>query len=191
MALRRPAAASAKHKDIPDDVATFVVPDLSVKELLSCIPCVVFHYTILPCLYSAVPTASSGPQSGPCSTCKCFRQQVFNVSYESTESGILSYWPPSTLLLNLQRSIFTTFITPTQPSITSRTTLSGLSIATLLASWLLGSGSLPTVSQISISFARHPSRCGLIDVFSTECGHQAFSESKFINNTMGWILHSS
>jgi len=23
-----------------------------------------------------------------------------------------------------------------------------------------------------------------------ECGHQAFSESKFINNLVGWVLHS-
>ncbi|KZV80642.1 hypothetical protein EXIGLDRAFT_845379, partial [Exidia glandulosa HHB12029] len=27
-------------------------------------------------------------------------------------------------------------------------------------------------------------------VIAHECGHQAFSESKFINNTVGWILHS-
>lgn len=27
-------------------------------------------------------------------------------------------------------------------------------------------------------------------VVAHECGHQAFSESKFINNTVGWILHS-
>jgi len=28
-------------------------------------------------------------------------------------------------------------------------------------------------------------------VVAHECGHQAFSESKFINNTMGWVLHSA
>lgn len=28
-------------------------------------------------------------------------------------------------------------------------------------------------------------------VIAHECGHQAFSESKTINNTMGWILHSA
>ncbi|KAF8170074.1 delta-12 fatty acid desaturase protein [Pholiota molesta] len=28
-------------------------------------------------------------------------------------------------------------------------------------------------------------------VIGHECGHQAFSESKFINNTVGWVLHSS
>jgi omega-6 fatty acid desaturase / acyl-lipid omega-6 desaturase (Delta-12 desaturase) len=27
-------------------------------------------------------------------------------------------------------------------------------------------------------------------VVAHECGHQAFSESKFINNTVGWVLHS-
>ena len=27
-------------------------------------------------------------------------------------------------------------------------------------------------------------------VIAHECGHQAFSESKAINNTVGWILHS-
>lgn len=27
-------------------------------------------------------------------------------------------------------------------------------------------------------------------VCAHECGHQAFSESKTINNTVGWILHS-
>ena len=27
-------------------------------------------------------------------------------------------------------------------------------------------------------------------VIGHECGHQAFSESKTINNTVGWILHS-
>ena len=28
-------------------------------------------------------------------------------------------------------------------------------------------------------------------VIAHECGHQAFSESKLINNTVGWILHSA
>jgi len=28
-------------------------------------------------------------------------------------------------------------------------------------------------------------------VIAHECGHQAFSESKFINNTVGWFLHSA
>ena len=27
-------------------------------------------------------------------------------------------------------------------------------------------------------------------VIAHECGHQAFSESKFINNAVGWVLHS-
>ena len=27
-------------------------------------------------------------------------------------------------------------------------------------------------------------------VVAHECGHQAFSESKFINNLVGWVLHS-
>ena len=28
-------------------------------------------------------------------------------------------------------------------------------------------------------------------VVAHECGHQAFSESKFINNSVGWVLHSA
>lgn len=28
-------------------------------------------------------------------------------------------------------------------------------------------------------------------VLAHECGHQAFSESKILNNTVGWILHSA
>ncbi|PPQ89683.1 hypothetical protein CVT25_013870 [Psilocybe cyanescens] len=28
-------------------------------------------------------------------------------------------------------------------------------------------------------------------VIGHECGHQAFSESKIINNTVGWVLHSA
>jgi hypothetical protein len=28
-------------------------------------------------------------------------------------------------------------------------------------------------------------------VIAHECGHQAFSESKFINNSVGWVLHSA
>jgi len=28
-------------------------------------------------------------------------------------------------------------------------------------------------------------------VIGHECGHQAFSESKTINNTVGWIVHSA
>lgn len=27
-------------------------------------------------------------------------------------------------------------------------------------------------------------------VIAHECGHQAFSEKKWINNTVGWVLHS-
>ena len=28
-------------------------------------------------------------------------------------------------------------------------------------------------------------------VIAHECGHQAFSESKFINHSVGWVLHSA
>lgn len=28
-------------------------------------------------------------------------------------------------------------------------------------------------------------------VIAHECGHQAFSESKLVNNTVGWVLHST
>ena len=28
-------------------------------------------------------------------------------------------------------------------------------------------------------------------VIAHECGHQAFSESKFVNNAVGWVLHSA
>jgi omega-6 fatty acid desaturase (delta-12 desaturase) len=28
-------------------------------------------------------------------------------------------------------------------------------------------------------------------VIAHECGHQAFSESKVINNSVGWVLHSA
>jgi len=28
-------------------------------------------------------------------------------------------------------------------------------------------------------------------VIGHECGHQSFSESKIINNTVGWIIHSA
>lgn len=28
-------------------------------------------------------------------------------------------------------------------------------------------------------------------VIAHECGHQAFSENKTINNTVGWVLHSA
>lgn len=31
----------------------------------------------------------------------------------------------------------------------------------------------------------------LIFLIAHECGHQAYSESRFINNTVGWILHSA
>ena len=27
-------------------------------------------------------------------------------------------------------------------------------------------------------------------IIAHECGHQAFSESKFLNNAFGWVLHS-
>lgn len=28
-------------------------------------------------------------------------------------------------------------------------------------------------------------------IIAHECGHQAFSESKFVNNAVGWFLHSA
>lgn len=28
-------------------------------------------------------------------------------------------------------------------------------------------------------------------VIGHECGHQAFSDSKLVNNTMGWFIHSA
>ena len=33
--------------------------------------------------------------------------------------------------------------------------------------------------------------CTGLWVIAHECGHQAYSESKFVNNTVGWILHSA
>lgn len=78
MATRRPAAAAAKQsKDAAnttvadESVATFVVPDLSIKELLSCIPSVL-RTRLIAVLYSlplTVNTASSVLLSGPCPMC--------------------------------------------------------------------------------------------------------------------------
>ena len=53
---------------------------------------------------------------------------------------------------------------------------------------------LYTVARISL-WALYGFWAGLfatgIWVIGHECGHQAFSESKTINNTVGWILHSA
>ena len=53
---------------------------------------------------------------------------------------------------------------------------------------------LYTVARISL-WALYGFWAGLfatgIWVIGHECGHQAFSESKTINNTVGWVLHSA
>jgi len=156
MALRRPAAATTKPKDnaTPDDVATFVVPDLSVKELLSCIPYVI-------CLLQAL-TPAHIPQ---CPLLQEVRSQVLslraslffhiiilsNLPYTPTESGILSFSLVSTLLPNLGRPVFIMSIIPTRLFTTSPITLYGPSIVMPLASWPPESGSLPTVRSISLA----------------------------------------
>ena len=69
--------------------------------------------------------------------------------------------------------------------------LDGLINPTTLA---LPNPHLYTVARISL-WALYGFCAGLfatgIWVIGHECGHQSFSESKTINNTVGWILHSA
>ncbi|KAG8824296.1 hypothetical protein FRC17_009134, partial [Serendipita sp. 399] len=134
---RRTSGTSAKEEKTSDEIATFVVPDLSIKDLLSCIPqhCfkrsalrssvyVVWDFFLLAVIYGATKYAE--------------KNLLPRIHYPYPELKTLAYY----VLWSLYG----------------------------YAAGLVATG---------------------LWVIAHECGHQAFSESKLINNTMGWILHSA
>lgn len=137
MALRRPAAALKQATTPEDDVATFVVPDLSVKDLLSVIPQHCFKRSALRSFSYVV--------------WDCF---LLGAIYKGTKYAEAQLLPT----IDYPHPYFET------------AAYYGLWSLYGYAAGLVATG---------------------IWVIAHECGHQAFSESKFINNTMGWILHSS
>ncbi|KAI0062945.1 hypothetical protein BV25DRAFT_1884626 [Artomyces pyxidatus] len=120
------------------DQSPVVIPDLSVKELLSAIPA------------------------------HCYKRSALY-------SSLYVIWDVALITLFYKTANYVeTLITPEHISLPSPFWYS-------FASWALWT---------FYGFA-----AGLVGtgvwVLAHECGHQAFSESKLINNTMGWILHSS
>ncbi|THG95380.1 hypothetical protein EW026_g6264 [Hermanssonia centrifuga] len=115
----------------------FMIPDLSVKELLSVIPA------------------------------HCYKRSAIY-------SGAYVVWDFILIAVIYKAANFADgFITPEQISLPSPYLYSAVRFA-LWSLYAFGAGLVMT---------------GLW-VIAHECGHQAFSESKFINNAVGWILHS-
>lgn len=122
----------------PQEQVTFVVPDLTVKDLLSVIP----------------------PH--------CFKRSALR-------SSLYIFGDLAVIYALYRATIFAEpFITPEHIA--------------------LPHPALYTFARVAL-WALYGFAAGLpatgIWVIAHECGHQAFSESKFINNVVGWILHSS
>ncbi|KAI0051092.1 hypothetical protein FA95DRAFT_1535184 [Auriscalpium vulgare] len=115
-----------------------VIPDLSVKDLLSAIPA------------------------------HCFKRSTFR-------SSLYIVWDVALITGIYKTATFLeTLITPEHISLPSPFWYA-------FASWSLWT---------FYGFATGLVATGLW-VIAHECGHQAFSESKFINNFVGWVLHSA
>ncbi|KAJ6453059.1 delta-12 fatty acid desaturase protein [Mycena sanguinolenta] len=130
--------------DAADELGAYLVPDLSVKELLDAIP-----YT-------------SGLLA------HCFKRSAL-------KSSMYMFWHLSVIGAIYKATTYANaFINPetfTAPH-PFLYPLARFALWSLYGFWagLFGTG---------------------IWVIGHECGHQAFSESKLINNTVGWILHSA
>ncbi|KAF8215140.1 delta-12 fatty acid desaturase protein [Mycena galopus ATCC 62051] len=123
--------------DTPDELGVYLVPDLSIKQLLDAIPA------------------------------HCFKRSAL-------KSSLYTLWHLSVIGAIFKVATYAdTFVKPelfgTHPLVCP---LVRFSLWALYGFWagLFGTG---------------------IWVIGHECGHQAFSDSKLINNTVGWILHSA
>ncbi|KAJ7250080.1 delta-12 fatty acid desaturase protein [Mycena haematopus] len=128
---------SPTMSDTPDELGVYLVPELSIKELLDAIPA------------------------------HCFKRSAL-------KSSMYTLWHLSVIGAIFKATTYAdTFINPetftTYPLVYP---LARFVLWSLYGFWagLFGTG---------------------IWVIGHECGHQAFSESKLINNTVGWILHSA
>ncbi|KAF8895452.1 fatty acid desaturase-domain-containing protein [Infundibulicybe gibba] len=116
---------------------TFVVPDLTIKDLLGAIPS------------------------------HCFKRSAL-------KSSVYIVWDMAVIAAIYKTATYAdTFINP--ESITLPAALYPLARLALWSLYGFSAGLFAT---------------GLW-VIAHECGHQAFSESKFINNAVGWVLHSA
>ncbi|THH20543.1 hypothetical protein EW146_g822 [Bondarzewia mesenterica] len=119
------------------DQAQFIIPDLTVKDLLSSIPS------------------------------HCFKRSAFR-------SSLYMFWDFFLIAcIYKTATYFDTLINP--------------------ATFSLPSPFLYTFARFAL-WSLYGFAVGLVAtglwVVAHECGHQAFSESKFINNAVGWVLHS-
>ncbi|KAJ7878816.1 delta-12 fatty acid desaturase protein [Mycena olivaceomarginata] len=121
-----------------DELGVYLVPDLSVKQLLDAIPTHCFKRSAL-------------------------KSSMYTLWHLSIIGGIYKTAAYADTFINPE-----TFTTP-YPLVYLLVRLALWSLYGFLAG-LFGTG---------------------IWVIGHECGHQAFSESKLINNTVGWILHSA
>jgi omega-6 fatty acid desaturase / acyl-lipid omega-6 desaturase (Delta-12 desaturase) len=156
-----------------------IIPDLTVRDLLSAIPLVVsFSYLFGPPLTTRQYVQSS-LLSAFCDPILTLCVSQLNFSSQPIVHMTVSDAPHRIWDLFLIGVIYktTTYIEP-----------------------LLTPEHLSLPSPVHYTLARfalwslYGFTTGLVTtglwVIAHECGHQAFSESKFINNLVGWVLHS-
>lgn len=162
-------------RELVVDQEPVVIPDFTVKDLLSVIPYAFFLLSLLP--YQA---QFFFPPQSPLSQTLCFQVVIVYVSTEF---------------------IYLTVSVLTAPSVMDVAVIAAIYNIATLADSLVNpeSISLPhpllyPVARFSV-WALYTFWTGLFAtglwVVAHECGHQAFSESKLVNNTVGWILHSA
>ena len=120
-----------------------------------------------------MPTASSATDGGPLSTCPSYIQLLV-YQFSTLIVSLCSVGDFAALaVLYKTASYLDGLITPEvlqlpHPSLYCAAKFSLWAIYTFWAG-LVGTG---------------------LWIIAHECGHQAFSESKFLNNVVGWVLHS-
>ena len=153
------------------------IPDLTIKDLLGAIPYVhrqppVFQSGQLISFHHTVRTASNAPPFVRRSTCMVPASSSTTLL---TRNFRRSAWDCTVIGCAYKAATFLdAFITPEAISLPHPVLypVARLSLWSLYGFWtgLFATG---------------------LWVVAHECGHQAFSESKFINNSVGWVLHSA
>lgn len=164
-------APKQKTGGITVEQDTYLVPDVSIKDLLNAIPYV--YSPLLPILDLHPPQHTLLPTLG--SQVRSLRVGASFRTANSTYQRLRRLWDLFVIgCIYKTASCLDTLIDPAVISLPHPALyrLASFSVWTLYGFWtgLFATG---------------------IWVIGHECGHQAFSESKFVNNTVGWVLHSA
>jgi omega-6 fatty acid desaturase (delta-12 desaturase) len=167
-------APKQKEGGLTVEQGVFVVPDLSIKELLDAIPCARFYTPSLGCTEIFVEQGTL--LQALCAPVVRLHVEILRRGYSIIELTQLLHRAWDLFVIGCiykTASYVDKFIDPSVIELPHPYAyrLARFALWSLYGFWagLFATG---------------------LWVIGHECGHQAFSESKFINNTVGWIIHS-